>query len=345
MEELDGEAEGAEPEQAPQEPVRSAGEPEVPDAGQGPRPKRKGKSKAAVEEGSTEPVLVQQDRGEGEPQAREAQEVETEVVEIHIGGPTAYTDHPAIPERFGRDFKIHVLRDRQAKAAILHPSVNPNVYDGEMVSNTISDLKIWEVPETIVMLSAFSAADIENTLFLDIGCHAGWFSLLAMGYGISTVAVDGDDRMIELLDRSAQTNGYANYVLVPSFIDEGWAFPLSPAPKNLIVKMDIEGAERHAVAALWDHFESHRISHCLMEVSPVFEPDYPELLEPLFKLGYRCYVMPRKLATPPVVTDVPHWLRRHAQRIDQFRQGYLKNWVNRQHQFDVVLYREDAAWG
>lgn len=365
----DGEAEGTDPPQDPEAEVRSTGEPEVSGPRSGSRRKRKGKSDAAVPQGSDQQVDEGQDPRSSEPTAEAAltkpcieipcegwqeftlgdqsaeAEVESEAVHIHIGGATAYTDHPAIPQRFERDFKLHVLKDRYAKSAILHPSVNPDVYDGELVSNTIRDLKIWEVPETIIMLSAFKAADVENTVFLDIGCHAGWFSLLAMSYGIPTIAVDGDDRMIELLERSAETNRYANYVLVPTFIDEGWAFPLSPAPKNLIVKMDIEGSERYAVAALWDHFESGRISHCVMEVSPVFESDYADLLEPIFKLGYRCQVMPPKTPVPPVVEDIPHWLLRSSQRIDQFRQGYLKTWVNRQHQFDVVLYREDAQWG
>jgi hypothetical protein len=279
----------------------------------------------------------------------EAEEVESEAVHIHIGGETAYTDHPAIPQRFERDFKIHVLKDPHAKSTILHPSVNPNIYDGEVVSNTIRDLKIWEVPETIIMLSAFKAAP-EGTVFVDIGSHVGWFTMLALSYGIDTVAIDGDERMLRLLERSVEANKFrSGLVTSREFIGEGWVLPWSldliEDDANLIVKMDIEGAERHAVAALWDYFEAGWISHCLMEVSPVFESDYAELLEPIFKLGYRCQVMPRKTAEPPVVEDIPHWLLRQSQRIDQFRQGYLKSWVNRQRQFDVVLYREDAQWG
>ena len=343
----DGEAEGTDPPQDPEAEVRSAGEPEVSGSRSGSRRQRKGKSDAAVSQGPDQQVDEEQDPRSSEPKAEA--EVETEAVHIHIGGATAYTDHPAIPQRFERDFKLHVLKDRHARSSILHPSVNPNVYDGELVSNTIRDLKIWEVPETIIMLSAFKAAP-EGTVFVDIGSHVGWFTMLALSYGIETIAIDGDKRMLQALRRSAKANAFdtsSDLFLTHTMVDEGFSLEKQhlELSENLIIKIDVEGAERYAVAALWDHFENKTISHCLMEVSPVFEPDYAELLEPIFKLGYRCQVMPPKTPVPPVVEDIPHWLLRSSQRIDQFRQGYLKNWVNRQHQFDVVLYREDAQWG
>jgi hypothetical protein len=265
----------------------------------------------------------------------------SEVVEIRLGGPTAYTDYPAIPMRFARDFRIHVL-PAGVTPSILHSSVTPD--PGDVVSDTIRDLKVWEVPDTLFLCSAFAAAP-EGTVFADLGCHVGWYSLLAMSFGLDVVAVDGDHRMIELLRRSRRLNGYTATLRTQlEMVDEFW-LGLTLSADNVIVKVDLEGSEKYALNALWGLFQSHRVSHLLMEVSPVFEDYYPLLLSRLFALGYIGFVMPVKQSTPPTFDDAGAFLRTHCRRLDQLSRQSLTEWVQAQHQFDVLIFRHDARFG
>lgn len=67
----DGSANDETSEVAPEELVRSAGIAEVPDAGQASRREREGARLADGQEGQVVSLLLQQDRGQGEPEAQE----------------------------------------------------------------------------------------------------------------------------------------------------------------------------------------------------------------------------------------------------------------------------------
>jgi hypothetical protein len=277
------------------------------------------------------------------------QEIESTVVEIHLGGPTAYTDYPDIPERFARDFKIHVYADRLEKPGLLHSSIDADPADGELVSNAIRDLGVWEVVESITMMSAFAGAP-EGTRFIDFGCHVGWFSLLALSFGIETIAIDGDPRMLELLSRSRIENGFkmapakGGLHLRHAVIDENWK-GLQTKADNLIVKMDIEGAELHAYAKMAQYFAERKVSHCLMEVSPCFEDYYPKLVGEIIDHGYEAFVMPEKRSVPRTWMETKRFLRVNCRPLHTLWRPDVEHWISQQHQIDVIFVRPGAAWG
>lgn len=334
------EDDGGTAQEAPEEVVRAAGQPEVPDGHERTGGERQSPVDPAVPQRADLQIDSGSDPREGEPAVEERQVV-TEIVKVHLGGPTAYTDYPAVPSRFSRDFNIHVLPPG-VPPSILHSSVVPD--SGDVVSDTIRDLKTWEVPETLFMCSAFAAAP-PGTMFVDIGCHVGWYSLLAMSYDLDVVALDGDHRMLQALHRSVQANAYRSRLdLRLEMIDASWHGLTIPAD-NVIVKLDVEGNEIHALGGLWDLFMTERVSHLLMEVSPCFEDYYPVLLTRLFDLGYIGFVMPVKQAVPPTFDDAEQFLRNHCRRLDQLSRQSMTEWVQAQHQFDMILFRHDAAFG
>lgn len=321
--------------------LRPAGEPQVPDSRPGSRRERQGAGNPAVPGGEDLQVDEGPDPRGGEPEV-EAQEVD--VVDIRLGGPTTYTDYPAIPQRFERSFQIHIL-PRGVEPSLLHHSVIPD--PGDVVSDTIRDWKTWEVPETIFAMSAFAAAP-RGTVFLDVGCHVGWFSLIAVSFGLDTISVDADQRMLDLLWQSYRLNGFDTKAIIRlrhELVDATWEPPDLDYAENLIVKMDIEGSEVYALRALWPLFEQHKVSHLLMEVSPVFEDYYPSILGQLFDLGYIGFVMPLKEEVPPTFDNAEAFLRNHCRRLDSKPREWMQGWVSRQHQFDMVIFRHDARFG
>lgn len=325
--------------EAAQEPaeveLRDTEQARVPDGHQGEGGEREGAEHTAVQSGSDQQVDEGPDTRESEPQ--------TEAFEITLGGPTPYTDYPDIPERLSAYFTIHVL-PRESDPSILHSSVDASIYDGDLVSDTIRELGVWEVPETMALLSAFEAAP-QGTVFVDVGCHVGWFSLLALNRGLDVMAIDGDRRMLHALDSSRMENMYLGpeFTLVHRMVDSDWS--LKTKAKNVIVKVDVEGAENHAIGGLWPLFEERKVSHLVMEISPIFEDYYPDLLKSLIDLGYMAYAMPAKSKRPPKVIDVRHWIQHYGQNLHLLTAGSRRQWIGQQKQFDVVLFHEGSAWG
>jgi hypothetical protein len=246
---------------------------------------------------------------------------------INLADVHDYTDVTPIPQRFHRRFDI---------------CLNDAGVDHDLLPVAIDRYGVWEQMETIFLCSAFAAADPDKTMFLDLGSHIGWFSLLANTYGILTVAIDINQQQLDCL---AQVND-GGIICLNERIDADWQWT-EPVlrPDTYIVKMDLEGCEVDAVNGLWTWFETKRITHCLMEVSPVFNGSYPNLLKRLIDLGYACYVMPPKQTPPPVYRDPLRFRRRHCEALHLYSDEERLHWINDQHQFNAILHLPEAKWG
>jgi SAM-dependent methyltransferase len=259
------------------------------------------------------------------------------LVDVKLGGPTKYMDQPAVPDRFRREFKMWVWDDGEAEGELRRGGPAPKGAD-DCVSQTIISHGVWEVPETIFMLSAFAANP--KARFIDLGCQIGWFSLLAASSGLQVEAVDANRHALSILRDSAEENGWINQIMFVLGTVDHYVAPVGP----LIVKIDVEGAENIAVAGLAAPFAAGLISHCLIEVSPVFENYYPDLLAALFDVGYQGWVMPEKRVPPRVFKDAESFLLRHCRRLDYLERDSMRDWVQAQHQFDVILVHPEATW-
>lgn len=265
------------------------------------------------------------------------------LVDVHLGGPTGYKDQPEIPERFARDFQMYVWEDGEAGGELRLGGPAPEGAN-DAVSETIISHGVWEVPETICLLSAFRAHPYAT--FVDLGAHIGWFSLLALQEDLYVRSYDANPRSLDLIAQSHELapKPIHRLWLQQDVIDVLWE-GIGQTNLPLIVKIDVEGAESHAVRGLRPYFERRQITHCLMEVSPVFAGYYGDLLGELFDLGYVGYVMPEKRSPPPVVKEVHAWLVQYGRRLDYLHRGSMKDWVNDQHQFDVLLFSPEARFG
>ena len=262
------------------------------------------------------------------------------LVDVSLGGPTRYMDQPAIPERFRREFKMWVWDDGEAAGELRVGGPAPEGAD-DCVSQTIISHGVWEVPQSIFLMSAIAANP--HARFVDLGCQIGWFSLLAASFGMKVEALDANASALGVLRASAEENGWTKQIMFVHGEVQRYEPPVLAEP--LIVKIDVEGAELRAVQRLSYAFMGKRISHCLMEVSPCFYDYYPNLLAYLFDLGYRGWVMPSKRVPPRVFRDTESFLLRHCRRLDYLTRASMRDWVQAQHQFDVILALPEAKWG
>jgi hypothetical protein len=223
---------------------------------------------------------------------------------IVLGGKTPYEDYAPIP--FRMKFDMEVFEPEPHDDHSYCPAA-------DAVSETIKELGVWEVPETIVLVDLFRRNP--KHIFIDMGAHIGWFSMLALQCGLDAMSIEADPVTYSVLsrntDRAVKFGGNSFRVLERI---TGPCPALAAMAHNIndgqwtgaIVKIDIEGAEPEAILALWPLLKLHQIDHILMEVSPAFHDGYPELVADLMRQGFVMRRLPHKQIPPQPLETVHH---------------------------------------
>lgn len=146
------------------------------------------------------------------------------------------------------------------------------------VSRTIINTGGWEKLESVEVRRVLEAGD-RSKLFYDVGAHIGWYSRMAMDLGYVVHAFEADAENVELLRLNAP-GVHVHYL----WIDENT--PSLCAADIELVKIDIEGSERHAMSMLKKSLLYATIRNIHMEVSPVFNDSYPLLVGMLERYGF-----------------------------------------------------------
>jgi hypothetical protein len=161
----------------------------------------------------------------------------------------------------------------------------------DIISYCIDRQKVWEVEETAVQLAILS--ERHTGVMLDFGSHIGYYSILAALKGYQVASFDSSRENLDLLHESAEANGVADKITPYLCLLDDQAPILSRDAEEIqLVKIDIEGAERHAVQMCADLMGGRKIKYLIMEVSPVFNGTYPSLVETICSQGYDVYQIP-----------------------------------------------------
>lgn len=150
------------------------------------------------------------------------------------------------------------------------------------VSRTIRRVGVWEPVET----AAFGALIFGGDVVIDFGGQIGWYSRVTSFYGGSVLAIEGVYEHAAIL----------NYNVPGAHVVRHWVDENSPiisadgAPRIKCVKMDLEGAEVHAMRMISDLLDAELVDNILMEISPVFNDSYPLIIRELFQRGFTAEV-------------------------------------------------------
>lgn len=245
---------------------------------------------------------------------------------VSLGGPTAYGDLPPIPERFADSFNLTVW-DWQHGA----PVGSGYCPARDVVSETIAELGVWEPAETIVMRLCFER--LETGVFLDFGCQLGWFSVLAARAGMNVAAFDADLECVNLCNRNLLDNGYDETATMQRI--DADATPLDPLDIGgpVVVKIDLEGAEKHAISVIQPIIDSGAVEFVMIEMSPVFNKSYRGIARGLIKDGFTPYEVTPK-ASPPHRLDTLDDLKPFVVTKD-----VIENELQQWHQRDLLFVR------
>lgn len=262
----------------------------------------------------------------------------TKIVPIHLGGPTRYRDLTPIPNRFAMDFEIMVWDTDRTP-------VDGGAYcpARDAVSETIISHGVWEPRETVVMMLLWEA--IERCVFFDFGAQIGWFSTIAEMRGVPTHAWEADSATANVLARNLAQSSIATFTQQTSVIHRDRITtaldPLNPSQSHapIVAKIDVEGAERDVIRILEAPIALGLVEALLMEVSPVFNDSYPDLVADLIDRGYEAYLMPPKHHPPHRLDSLADLAPEHISRIG------VREVVASWHQEDVLFVQGGVeAW-
>lgn len=212
---------------------------------------------------------------------------ETVVVPINLAGQPIPSDYPAIPPRLARRFDFEIFN------AALYRGTNGYCTGDDELSRGVGENRIWEGYETLAVLDLLSTAN-DGDWALDFGSQLGWYSVLAAAAGCRVRAYEADAENVAVAACNAERNGLA--VLIDTtncWIDS--TFTLEPLEGEIgFVKSDLEGLDQYAIGACMPMFADGRVRFLLIEISPVFNDSYPQLVEDIAACGYRVYEIPDK---------------------------------------------------
>lgn len=169
----------------------------------------------------------------------------------------------------------------------------------DIISYCIDKQKVWEAEETALQVDILREQN--HGIVLDFGSHIGYYSILAAKLGYDVAAFDSSQENLALLHESAELNQVVDkihpyYCLLDEDVPK-----LNPFDGEVhLAKIDIEGAEQYAVKMLGDLLVANKLKYLIMEVSPVFNDTYPDLVEKIAACGYDVYQIPSNLQEPLV---------------------------------------------
>lgn len=151
------------------------------------------------------------------------------------------------------------------------------------VSSTLERIGSWDFPiKSRIEKILYTLGGTRGKTFVDVGSHVGYFSKLAENHGMKVYAYEAESESLELVKQNAPTAKryeiWFSELTSNEIFDEDFHVD--------IMKIDIEGSEKHAIRYFWNLIENKRVDHIIMEVSPVFNDMYPLLLRELQGAGF-----------------------------------------------------------
>lgn len=210
-------------------------------------------------------------------------------IDLNLHGPHhGLPDIPGVPDYLAHRMAFEVYNYQTYRDT-------PGYCTGDdVVSFSIYTQGVWEGFETLLELDILHRGN-RNNLVLDFGAHVGWYSTLAAIDGYHVVAFDIDAENLDVLMHNAALNDCAELVTPRQlWIDADSPRFVGVGERIEFLKCDIEGNEQHAFRMTSHLFAQQRVNYALLEISPIFNTSYPDLIETIVQLGYRPYKVPGK---------------------------------------------------
>lgn len=151
------------------------------------------------------------------------------------------------------------------------------------VSRTLAMYGIWEPIETGVVVEALNRSE---GIVIDFGSQIGWYSMLATHSDHDVLAIEGVAEHEELTRINCEGRLGDLWQAQHWLNEHTLKLSVEGCPPVALVKIDVEGAEEHALRCIRNLLDADLVQNILMEVSPVFNDSYEELVAELLSRGF-----------------------------------------------------------
>lgn len=157
----------------------------------------------------------------------------------------------------------------------------------DIISKCIENDKCWEPYQTEITNEILKKY---NGIFVDIGCHIGYYSILASLLGKEVISVDGNKKYLNLFRKTIEDNDLKKIRIINKFIDNSFLFEnleINLEQNISLLKVDIEGFEKFTIQLFDNLIKKKKIKNIILEISPKLDSEYDILCIKLFNSGYK----------------------------------------------------------
>ena len=166
---------------------------------------------------------------------------------------------------------------------------NVNPINLDVISKCLeSKYNCWEPYQTELTKEILKNG---NNIFIDVGSHLGYYSLIASSLENNVIAFDCNDIFLDLFRNSIERNDLKNINSIKSNVDSKFSLDryIDINTKIKLIKCDIEGYEIEFVKSIQTRLENKMIENLILEISPKKRNNYNKTIESIFNLGYHVY--------------------------------------------------------
>ena len=169
----------------------------------------------------------------------------------------------------------------------------------DIINTSIQKFGCWEPDQTEIFIELLLAHDSSSTIFIDVGAHIGYYSIIAATSGYNCISIESNPQTFQRLLESVSLNGLgAKVFAINAFCSEDGKSPrtielgqLGIASK-VIIKTDVEGFEPKVLKPILSWFSRHSVTALIAEASSKYAstwPDFVSLANQILHYGYCCY--------------------------------------------------------
>lgn len=130
-----------------------------------------------------------------------------------------------------------------------------------------------------------------NNIFIDVGTHLGYYSLIASSLGNNVIGFDCNDIYMNLFRNTIELNNFKNIKIIKNKVDSNFSLDryIDVNTKIKLIKCDVEGYEIEFVKSIQTRLENKMIENLILEISPKKRNNYNKIIKSIFNFGYHVY--------------------------------------------------------
>ncbi len=158
----------------------------------------------------------------------------------------------------------------------------------DIISKSLDYYQNWEPYQTEITKEILKNG---NNIFIDIGSHLGYYSLLASVYNNNVISIEKNTNFIKLFKKTISDNKIQNIDIWEKFVDNTFSLkPFVNIDSHIkLLKCSIEGFEIEVIDSILERLKQKTIENLILEISPTVRDNYPEYIMKLKELGYFVY--------------------------------------------------------